>query len=185
MAINIMTGMTACKGGSPNDEPTPKVTISLTSCSITEGAEYEASELTEVKVTYNDDVTVSSYANIKLGGTRCKATSSATTATEVIITLPTLEEGKMYTLTIPKGAIISKKDNTVFAPDFSVTFATKEMVNSINNDATALTKRLGWGWNLGNHFDTSTGQDGDPFQWGYWDNAKPTQALYTNLKMPA
>ena len=182
IAFGIVTGLTACKGDDPNVEPTPKVNINLVSCSIAEDAEYAPSELTEVKVTYNDDVTVSPYANITLSGTRCKAASSATSGTEVIITLPSLEGGKLYTLTIPKGAIISKKDNTVFAPDFSVTFATKEALDPIDNDATALAKRLGWGWNLGNHFDTSTGQDGSPFQWGYWDNAKPTQALYTNLK---
>lgn len=49
-------------------------------------------------------------------------------------------------------------------------------------NAAALTKRLGWGWNLGNHFDTSSGVDGQHPQWGYWDKAKPTQELYTNLK---
>ena len=50
------------------------------------------------------------------------------------------------------------------------------------NSATGLAKRLGWGWNLGNHFDTSSGEDGKHPQWGYWDNATPTQQLYTNLK---
>ena len=49
-----------------------------------------------------------------------------------------------------------------------------------DNDATALAKKLGWGWNLGNHFDTSSGEDGkrDP----YWDGATPTAGLYTKLK---
>ena len=45
-----------------------------------------------------------------------------------------------------------------------------------------ITKKLGWGWNLGNHFDTSTGQDNTPYQWGYWDNATTTAQLYTRLK---
>ena len=45
-----------------------------------------------------------------------------------------------------------------------------------------ITKKLGWGWNLGNHFDTSTDIDNKPFEWGYWDNATPTKTLYTRLK---
>lgn len=48
------------------------------------------------------------------------------------------------------------------------------------NEATALAKKLGWGWNLGNHFDSSSGRDGvSP---GYWDRAIPTEKLYVNLK---
>ena len=51
-----------------------------------------------------------------------------------------------------------------------------------NNEATALARKLGWGWNLGNHFDTSSGKDGQHPQWGYWDRATPTRALYERLK---
>ena len=36
--------------------------------------------------------------------------------------------------------------------------------------------------NLGNHFDTSSGQDGKHPEWGYWDKATPTAQLYTRLK---
>lgn len=127
-------------------------------------------------------VAVSSNANITLNDTKCTAKSSATTAMDVVITLPTLEAGKTYVLTIPEGAIVSKADNSVKAPAYKVSFTTKGGAKPISNDATALTKKLGWGWNLGNHFDTSSGEDGKHPQWGYWDNATPTQALYTNLK---
>ena len=53
----------------------------------------------------------------------------------------------------------------------------EELVSALD-----ITKKLGWGWNLGNHFDTSTGQDNTPYQWGYWDNATTTAQLYTRLK---
>ena len=172
----------ACSGDDNEDTPTPKVTVNLRSCSITEGTEYVASELTEVTVSYNKVVAVSPSANITLNDTKCSAKSSAKTAMDVVITLPTLEEGKSYTLTIPEGAIVYKDDNTVSAPAYKVSFTTKEGAKPLDNDAIALTKKLGWGWNLGNHFDTSSGEDGKPNQWGYWDNAKPTQTLYTNLK---
>ena len=175
--------LTSCGGSdSSEDTPTPKVTINLRSCSISEGTEYVASELTEVTVSYNKVVAVSPSANITLNDTKCSAKSSSTTAMDVVITLPTLEEGKSYTLTIPEGAIVYKDDNTVYAPAYKVSFTTKEGAKPLNNDAIALTKKLGWGWNLGNHFDTSSGEDGKPNQWGYWDNAKPTATLYTNLK---
>lgn len=179
--LGAFFGLSSC-GGSDNNEdtPTPKVTITVRSCSISEGTEYVASELTEVTVSYNKTVAVSPSANITLNDTKCSAKSSSITAMDVVITLPTLEEGKSYTLTIPEGAIVYKDDNTVNAPAYKVSFTTKEGAKPLNNDATALTKKLGWGWNLGNHFDTSSGKD--EVRHNYWDNAKPTQTLYTNLK---
>ena len=182
MIIGLMTGMTACGDDDDPEESVPKVNISLRSCSITEGAEYIAPDLTEVTLSYNNVVAVSASANITLNGTKCTAKSSAITAMDVIVTLPALEEGKSYTLDIPAGSIVSKTDATASAPAYKVTFTTKAAPQPINNDATALTKKLGWGWNLGNHFDTSSNEDGKPNQWGYWDNATPTQKLYTNLK---
>ena len=184
MIIGLLTGLSSCGGDDPDDgkDPTPTVTVNLRSCSITNGAEYVAANLKEVTLSYNTVVMVSSSANITLNGTACTAKSSSTTAMDVVITLPELEEGKSYTLNIPAGSIVSKNDATASAPAYSISFTTKAGATPISNDATALTKKLGWGWNLGNHFDTSSGEDGKPNQWGYWDNATPTQALYTNLK---
>ena len=177
----LVMGLTACQEDKP-DNPTPQVTLNVRSCSVTAGTEYLASELTEVTVSYNNVVAVASTPAITLNGTACRAASSPTTAMDVIITLPTLEEGQAYTLTIPEGAIVWQNDKSVLAPAYTVSFTTKEPVKPIDNDAAALSRRLGWGWNLGNHFDTSSGEDGKPNQWGFWDNSKPTEALYTNLK---
>ena len=60
--------LTSCGGGSSSggDEPAPKVTINLRSCSITEGTEYVASQLKEVTLSYNNVVAVSANANITL-----------------------------------------------------------------------------------------------------------------------
>lgn len=41
-----------------------------------------------------------------------------------------------------------------------------------------MAKRLGFGWNLGNHFDSHAG--GRPVQ-SYWDRAVPTEQLYRSL----
>ena len=184
VAIGLLVGMTACGSGSGDDDgpATPKVSINVRSCTISSGTEYIASELKEVTVSYNNVVAVSPSANITLNDVKCSAKSSSKTSMDVVISLPALEEGKTYTLTIPEGAIVSKEDNSIHAPAYSVTFTTKEGVKPISNEATELAKRLGWGWNLGNHFDTSSEEDGKHPQWGYWDKATPTQALYTNLK---
>lgn len=185
MAIGLLMGLTSCGDNEESDEPAQKETIKVRSCTITNGAEYKAEQLTEAKVTYSTAVTVSSNANITLNGTKCTAKSSSVTALEVIITLPTLEEGTAYTLTIPEGAIVSKNDSKVLAPAYTVSFTTKATTPQpmdTDNDATALAKRLGWGWNLGNHFDTSSDEDGVPNKYGYWDNATPSEALYNNLK---
>ena len=85
---------------------------------------------------------------------------------------------------IEKGAIVSTTDATVSAPELILNFTTKtaEEQPISGQEASYITRKLGWGWNFGNHFDTSTGEDDKPSQWGYWDNATPTRELYTNLK---
>ena len=74
------------------------------------------------------------------------------------------------------------KEEPIPAPVPEEQPTTEPEAQPLGNEATALAQRLGWGWNLGNHFDTSSGEDNKPNQWGYWDQAKPTQVLYDNLK---
>lgn len=181
LSCMLFMGLTACEE-TPEEAPTPAISISVRSCSIVDGAEYACAELTEATISYNNVVAVSPSASITLNGTKCSAASSTTTAMDVVITLPTLEEGQAYTLVIPEGAVVSKTDASIHAPAYTVSFTTRAAVVPTDNDATALARRLGWGWNLGNHFDTSSDEDGRHPQWGYWDNARPTQALYTNLR---
>ena len=177
---------TAC-GGDDEDGtidpvvPTPSVTVTLTEQSISEGAEVDASSTTQLFLSYSVMVKVSATAAIKLNGNTVTATANPNNVKGVIIPL-TLEEGTSYTLTIPAGSIVASSDATASAPAFTLNFTTKAKAQTYDNDATALAKTLGWGWNLGNHFDTSSGEDGKPNQWGYWDNATPTAALYANLK---
>ena len=125
LAVGCVSMLTAC-GGDDNDEPeAPKTNISLRKCSITDGTEYQASALTEVTLSYNTVVAVSPQANITLNGTKCAAASSAITAMDVIVTLPTLEAGNSYTLDIPAGSIVGKNDATASAPAYQVKFTTK------------------------------------------------------------
>ena len=177
----------SCGGDDANDSgggsPTPSgITITLRSMSISQGAEVDASTTTVLTLNYNNTVKVTG-SGITLNGTSITAKSSATTAMSVDVPLA-LQPGTSYTLKVEKGAIVSTADPSVSAPELTLVFTTKAQVDpgTTDNDATALAKKLGWGWNLGNHFDTSSGEDGKPNQWGYWDNATPTAKLYTNLK---
>jgi endoglucanase len=181
MLVASMT-MFSCGSSNSNDEPepTPSVNIILRSQSINEGAEVDAASTTVLTLDYNTTVRVTG-SGITLNGTAVTAKSNAKTAMSVDIPLD-LKEAKSYTLKVEKGAIVSTTDANSSAPEFTLNFTTKEGAKPLDNDAVVLAKLLGWGWNLGNHFDTSSGKDGEPNQWGYWDNATPTAALYTNLK---
>ena len=166
-------------GGNPSGSGSG-ITLTLRSQSIAEGSEVDASTTTSLTLAYSSMVKVTSDANITLNGTKVTATASVAN-----VTIPlSLTAGTTYTLKVPKGAIVSTSDANVSAPELTINFKTKAKVDpqGLNNDATALTKKLGWGWNLGNHFDTSSDKDGEPNQWGYWDKSTPTQTLYQKLK---
>ena len=183
MACTLILGLVACGDDDSDDpvNPTPSINITLRSQSISEGAEVDAKSTTQLSLTYSTIVKVAATAKITLNGTPLTASRNPQDVTNIIIPL-SLEEGTSYTLSIAAGSIVANNDATVSAPAFTLNFKTKSKEQAIDNNAVALTKKLGWGWNLGNHFDTSSGEDGKPAQWGYWDNATPTQQLYTNLK---
>lgn len=78
---------------------------------------------------------------------------------------------KKQNLVIPAN-LIANAQGAYYDKEINLTWEIKDLPA---NDATAMTQRLGWGMNLGNHFDTSD------LTWGYWDGATPTQALYQKL----
>ena len=50
----VLPILTACGGSDDdNDTPTPSVTVNIRSCSVTNGMEYNASDLTKVTISYN------------------------------------------------------------------------------------------------------------------------------------
>lgn len=74
-------------------------------------------------------------------------------------------------LVIPAN-LIANSQGAYYDKELSFTWEIKDLPS---NEATAMTQRLGWGFNLGNHFDT------DDTSWGYWDGATPTQNFYQAL----
>ncbi len=77
---------------------------------------------------------------------------------------------KTQKLHIPAGLVMGPQKKT-YDKDIDVTWAIKPLADNI---ATQMTQKLGWGWNLGNHFDTSD------TQWGYWDGVTTITAAPFN-----
>ena len=167
-------------GGSDGDDstPTPSVSLQLVSQSIAEGAQVDAASTTVLTLNYNNPVRVAGNG-VTLNGIAVKAKVSGNTSVEIPLTLA---EGTVYTLKVAWGAIVAAADGKVVAPEFTLNFTTKGNQQPPIDENSPIAKKMGWGWNLGNHFDTSSGADGVRPQWGYWDNAKPSQVLYNNLK---
>ena len=82
---------------------------------------------------------------------------------------------KKQNLVIPAN-LIANSQGAYYDKEINLTWEIKDLPT---NEATAMTQKLGWGFNLGNHFDTTLNNEG---QWpGYWDQAIPTQAFYQTL----
>ena len=172
-------------GGDEGGEVKPGLqeTLVLRSSSLTEGSEVDASSTTVITLSYNDLVTVGSAANITLNGKSITASNNKVTSMAIDIPV-SLESGISYTLNVPSGSIFAQKDATRTAPAYTLHFTTKKSGEQAlpSNDAMALTQKLGFGWNLGNHFDSHNNGERVPESWGsWWDKATPTEALYQSL----
>lgn len=92
-------------------------------------------------------------------------------ADSVLTIVADVDFNKTQTLNIPAGLIVGPQGDT-YDQDITLTWTISDLPS---NTATQMTQKLGWGWNLGNHFETSD------MTWGYWDNATPTAATFQNL----
>ena len=125
-------------------------------------------------------------SKITLNGTPVKKALVLGAAPTLTITAD-VDFKKTQNLVIPAGLIVGSQ-GAPYDKEISLTWTIGSLPS---NDATAITQKLGWGWNLGNHFDTS----GDAIKngWGYWDGvdkmtAAPFQTLASvgakTLRMP-
>ena len=81
---------------------------------------------------------------------------------------------KTQNLVIPAG-LITGPQGDAYDKEINVTWTIKDR-SSLPSAALTMTEKLGWGWNLGNHFDTSD------MSWGYWDGQTTIDAtLFTKL----
>ncbi len=70
---------------------------------------------------------------------------------------------KSQNLIIPAG-LITGTQGDVYNQELNFKWEIKDLGS---NKATTMTQTLGWGWNLGNHFDTTA--QAFEMGWGYWD----------------
>lgn len=174
----------AC-GGSEEEETPVSTPITIRSVSVEEGAEVKASELSTITFHYNKMVQETANSNINLNGEKC-TTSYGTTRMQLIVNLPTLQDGTSYTLSIPEGSLAGIENEKEINASFTLHFTTKAKVDV--SKAEGVTEMLGYGWNLGNHFDSFDGNNAKEnyrITWSktcpYWDNVNPKEDLYKNL----
>lgn len=186
--LSLAIGFVSCGDDDDNSQSSPAEDITLVSSSVAEGAEIDAT-LTSIALTYSAGVKAAGTPAVTLNGTAVKV-SRGSSLKELKVEVA-LEPGTSYTLSVPAGAIVSTTDNSQ-AKAFTLHFTTKKSsplsASLPDNDATRLTAKLGWGWNLGNHFDSFDGNNeasNYKITWSpncpYWDNVNPTAELYTNL----
>lgn len=178
-----------CSTEKGEDTPTQEETVKLLSSSVSEGAEIDADQTATITLTYNSPVAISSKAKdlITLNDVTTSAESSKSSNQEITIYV-SLEPEKSYTLKVPEGSIVSTKYAKSRVATFTLHFTTKKSNRPVDNDfpdysAKAMTEHLGYGWNLGNHFD-SFGNDKQPWKkvWNkYWDTETVTESLYKSL----
>ena len=154
---------TACQDTDAQIEITDVDAPQLISTSLTEEKPIFFGE-TNIKVVFDKNIgfATKNTSQITVNGSAADKARVAGVAKELTVT-KTLDFCNSIALHIPAGLIIGPQGKA-YNQDIDVTFKVKEMPS---NNATAVTQMLGWGWNLGNHFDTS----GDAISkgWGYWD----------------
>ena len=111
---------------------------------------------------------------ITLNGTPVKSALVLGASPSLTITAD-VDFNKTQTLVIPAGLILGPQGDS-YNQEIKLTWKIDDLPS---NAATAMTQKLGWGWNLGNHFDTNG--DAIIYGWGYWDHATPGAALFSSL----
>lgn len=190
-------GLIACgdddEGGKDPEPQKPSLEVKVKSTSITEGEEIEAEEQHTLTVEFTHAVKVADASKVTLNGKALSPRSVAGSPTKIEVALPQLEQDTKYAFVIADGGIVADEDGKSSVQAFTLNFRTfYDPIISItlpDNEAARLCRAMGWGWNLGNHFDSSSGEDNKlPMpkdasgNYTYWDGAKPTQQLYKNLK---
>ena len=136
MAVASLSLFSCGGDGDSDDESPASPSLILRQQSIAEGAEVDARTTTILTLTYNNTVSISPTADIKLNGAQLKATSNAITTMAVDIALA-LNEGTDYTLTVSQGAFVSTTDAKAVSPAFTLRFKTQAKNVPVNPDISA------------------------------------------------
>jgi endoglucanase len=162
---------TACQDTDAQVDITPVDAPQFVEAALTEEKPVYFGETT-IKVTFDKNIgfATKNASKITVNGAPADKVLVVGVSKELTIT-KTLDFCNTIEVRIPAGLVVGPQ-GLAYNADLIVTFHTSDLPD---NTATAMTRRLGWGWNLGNHFDTSN------TQWGYWDGATPGIELFSKL----
>lgn len=186
----LLTSLLFVSCGSDEPEVTPtKDYLSMRSISVEEGSTVHADLTSVINCKFSVPVALTSKANITLNGAKIDASCNSNS-----LDIPVkLDPGMSYQLVIAEGTVCAVNKAGNINKAVTLNFCTKRLAENDDpsgdpNVAIRMARAMGWGWNLGNHFDTGANTDemGRPIdyqrpKWGYWDGAKPTEQLYKNL----
>ena len=119
---------------------------------------------TTIKVTFDRNINFATKNTDQITVNGAAADKAVVYGVDSVLTVTkNVDFCNTITLHIPAG-LITNGQGKAYTEDIDATFTVAALPS---NNATAVTQMLGWGWNLGNHFDTS----GDAISqgWGYWD----------------
>ena len=136
LLLPVLSVFFSCGGSDdpePDPTPTPSVTVTLAKQSIAEGSEVDAKAVTQLSLTYNVSVKLSSTASATLNGEKLTPSRNFNDVTSILIPL-TLEEGVDYTLILSAGSVIASADASASAPEFRLNFKTKAKAAPVNPD---------------------------------------------------
>ena len=162
---------TACQDTDAQIDITPVDPPQLVETALTEEKPIYFGETT-IKVTFDKNIGFATKNVSKITVNGLPADKALVIGVSKQLTIvKTLDFCNAINVHIPAGLVVGPQGLT-YDQDIDVNFHTSDLPS---NTAMAMTQKLGWGWNLGNHFDTSD------TQWGYWDGATPTAALFGKL----
>lgn len=173
----------------PNDNGGKQEYLNMRSCTIAEGQEVMASEVSVITLNFSERVSVTPSAKITLNGQPVQAQSSKVTTMSVDV-LVSLNPGLEYTMEVPAGAFVSVNNANKISAPYTLHFKTQKTGEQAlpDNGAMKVTRMLGFGWNLGNHFDSFDGNNvagNYRITWSktapWWDGVNPTEDLYKSL----
>ena len=171
-ATAVVFGLTACADTDAQYEVTvPSVPDFVSVSPSVDNALLYGEKTIKVKFNRKVNFATKNTDKITLNGKAVKKALVLGADSSLTITV-NVNFDKKQNLVIPAN-LIANSQGAYYDKEINLTWEIKDLPT---NDATAITQKLGWGFNLGNHFDTGN----VPFD-NYWDNATPTQAFYQKL----
>lgn len=155
-----------------------------------DGATGLSCDLSEIRLTFDQDVYVGATASdevslkpdVEIEGIQASGKT-------VVISIPSLQQGTRYTLTVPLGVLTGKDKQAV--EKITLSFTTKSVaavdvapdMTGVEKDSYALLKQIRVGWNLGNSLESY--YDGLPDHMDAetsWGNPIVTQDMILKVK---